>query len=545
VKTSFSKLLIGMMALFLFRAWLRSDEIHQAAAAGDLARVKALLEKNPQLLDARDETGRTPLHWACRGVHIEVVGFLVEGGADVNAQDDSAVTPLHSVASRGHVEAATVLIGKGARLDAKMYDLTTPLHLAAQKGRSEVAALLLEKGAPIDARDALEGTPLLAAALEGKSAVVELLANRILAENPAVLNCVDYDGWTALHGAANTGRAAVVKLLVLKGADINIRNTVGQTAYNLAEKGGFKEIADFLTQKGADQSPEKLPKLTGPYLGQTPPGMTPQLFAKGIVSTRPGIYGTIVFSPDNAEAFWKPNVEQLFFMKMENGVWGLPQEFPFKEKYSGLNSPYFSFDGQRLYFSAALAVSGAAGKENIWYVEKNAQGWSEPKLFDPVVNSVPMHWQFSMDRKGNVYTSTDNIYCARFENGQYLAPEKLPPPINTKHAEQYREGEVGPFISPEGDYLIFTRFIPRVKFPIQLFISFRKKDGSWTEPKNLSEKLNSEGNDSAAKLSPDGKYLFFQSVRQGSVPARSLYWVDAKIIDELRPKELTGMTHES
>jgi len=265
-----------------------------------------------------------------------------------------------------------------------------------------------------------------------------------------------------------------------------------------------------------------------------PPGLSPRLFAKGIVSTRQGGYGTIVFSPDHRDAFWKPNGPHLLFMTSEGGVWSAPRVFPSAAR-PAIDVPFFSPDGRRLYFMAV--TSGAeekVGNEEIWFVERTGGGWSEPRSFDPVVNSVPMHWQFSMDAHGHVYLSTDGgVACARFENGRYRAPEKLPAPVNQPHTpeEKYRAGEVGPFISPKGDYLIFTKFGAGVG----LWITFAQRDGGWGEPLNLSERLGGTGNDSAAQVTPDGKYLFFQSVRPGSAPSRSFYWVDTKVIESLRP----------
>jgi hypothetical protein len=150
-----------------------------------------------------------------------------------------------------------------------------------------------------------------------------------------------------------------------------------------------------------------------------------------------------------------------------------------------------------------------------------------------------MHWQFSMNKHGDVYFSSDKILCARLKDGKYGNPEALPPPVNDvgKPKEQFREGNVGPCISPDGDFLIFTKFRNTPVNPIQTFISFKRKNGSWSEPQNLSEKLQTEGNDSAARISPDGRYLFFQSVRKGSGVSRGQYWVSAKVIEEMRPKE--------
>jgi ankyrin repeat protein len=530
----------GILALALLAAPARPAEIHDAAKAGDLAKLRALVEKDAALVNSKDETGRTPLHWACRGVHIEVVKALAELGADVNARDANGVSPLHSVSSRGHVEAARVLLDRGASVEARMSDGSTPLHLAAANGHVELAALLVDRDASPGVQDDREDTPLHAAAREGKWEVVGLLAERVKPGSGGGLDSPDFDGATLLHLAGEAGRLDLVGLLVSKGAAIDTRTTLGLSALNLAEAGGFKEVAEFLAGKGADRSPQRFPELRGPYLGQTPPGMSPRLFAKGLVSTRRGMYGTIVFSPDGRGAYWKPESPEMLFMNIENGAWTPPRVVPFTAE-DAINVPFFSPDGQRLYFMAGSRnAQGMDEHEAVWFVEKRGAGWSEPKPFDAVVNSVSMHWQFSMDKSGNVYLSADGgINRVRYEGGRYAPPEPLPAPVNIQHAEaeRYRAGEVGPFISPEGDYLIYSRFRAGAPLPCQLMVSFMQKDGRWSEPKNLSEKLQTEGNDSMAKITPDGKYLFFQSVRRGSGASRGLYWVDAGVIDELRPSK--------
>jgi len=533
------KLLFLALSLGQFTSTLQALEIHEAARAGDLAKVKAIVEKEPGLVGAKDETGRTPLHWACRGVHVEVVKYLVERGADVNALDRSSIAPLHSIASRGHIEAAKILIGAGARLDAKTVDQSTSLHMAAAQGHLDLAAFLFEKGAPVNIQDGSDDTPLHAAAWADQWEVLERLVDALPAGQAAVLKALDFDGNTVLHLAARAGRVETLRLLVAKGAGLDARNTLGQTAFNLAEEGGYDAAAAFLAKKGANRSPAKFPALSGPYMGQTPPGAVPKLFAKGIVSRRNGMYGTITFSPDGREAFWKPEPPyKEAAMKIENGLWGPPRSIPFTAADS-IDVPFFSADGRRLYFmTGSRNAQGIVEKEAIWLVEKGDGGWAEPRPFDPVVNSVAMHWQFSMDKRGDVYLSADGgIRCARFESGRYLAPELLPEPIRVEHSaeEKYRAGELGPFISPEGDYLIYTRMRAGSPLPSQLLISFKGKDGSWSEPRNLSEKLKTQGSDSMARVTPDGRYLFFQSNRSDSGISRGLYWVDAAVIEELRP----------
>ena len=67
-----------------------------------------------------------------------------------------------------------------------------------------------------------------------------------------------------------------------------------------------------------------------------------------------------------------------------------------------------------------------------------------------------------------------------------------------------------------------------------LYVSYRKEDGTWTKAKNMGESINTPARESVSVVSPDGKYLFFMSRRNG---IGELFWVDANIIEALRPKE--------
>jgi len=138
-------ILVGF--LISFGGLTFADEIHNLAQKGDLEGIKIQIEQNPELVNARDKDGRTPLHWACRGVHLEVVRFLVDKGADFNVEDSNKIVPLHSLAVRNNTKAIELLLAKGANVDAKDYGANTPLHYAAIYDAAEAAALLIEKGA--------------------------------------------------------------------------------------------------------------------------------------------------------------------------------------------------------------------------------------------------------------------------------------------------------------------------------------------------------------------------------------------------------------
>ncbi|MDH4271828.1 MAG: hypothetical protein OEW18_07610 [Candidatus Aminicenantes bacterium] len=64
---------------------------------------------------------------------------------------------------------------------------------------------------------------------------------------------------------------------------------------------------------------------------------------------------------------------------------------------------------------------------------------------------------------------------------------------------------------------------------------FRKQDGTWTKASSMGDKVNSKESERFPCATPDGKYLFFASDRKGNF---DYYWIDARIINELRPKDL-------
>jgi hypothetical protein len=88
-----------------------------------------------------------------------------------------------------------------------------------------------------------------------------------------------------------------------------------------------------------------------------------------------------------------------------------------------------------------------------------------------------------------------------------------------------------PCIAPDESFIIFDSYtLEHPGNDGHLFVSFRRKDGTWGRAFDLSRILGTSGN-IAASLSPDGRYLFFTN-------DRDIYWVDAKIIEELKPRNL-------
>ncbi|UCE07568.1 MAG: PD40 domain-containing protein [bacterium] len=310
---------------------------------------------------------------------------------------------------------------------------------------------------------------------------------------------------------------------------------------------------------------EKFPVLKGPYLGQTPPGMTPEIFAPGIISF--GFHENgIVFSPDGTELFYSTSdnkyaFKTFIYLKKEKNEWSAPELAPFSGSYYD-HSLFFSPDGKKLYFSSKRPLASSSNPKqdlDIWVIEKDGSVWGKPAHMDGPLNTDKSEQITSIAANGTIYLRTNYeedgkwaIYRSRFDNGAYTAAKNLDDTINAG----YNEGN--PFVSPDESFLLFKSGRPGGYGNTDLYVSFRQKDYSWGEPINLGPKINSPENELEPRLSPDGKYLFFTSFRKHDPKIfkgktyeefmklyrspqngyGTLYWVDAKIIESLKPIDI-------
>ncbi|KAL6415570.1 hypothetical protein AUP68_02134 [Ilyonectria robusta] len=195
---------------------------HEPTTYGLLLKV---LERRIVDVNARDDEIWTLLLRAAEKGHDEIVGLLVEKGADLEIECTIiGMTPLIWAAESRNEVAVKILLEKGVNIELSD-DLGRMLLLwAAERGHEAVVKLLLEKGANIESSDDLGRMPLLWAAERGHEAVVKLLL-----EKGANIESSDIRGWTPLLWAAERGYEAVVKLLLEKGANIESSDIRGRT----------------------------------------------------------------------------------------------------------------------------------------------------------------------------------------------------------------------------------------------------------------------------------------------------------------------------
>ncbi|XP_071107718.1 uncharacterized protein [Haliotis cracherodii] len=154
---------------------MQGETVHDAARRGHLDRLKELLHHFPDLKDAKDETGWTPLHHASANARIDVIKWLTTSGVDMNEETRTGYTPIHVAAMNGHVNAMMILSAMGSAITCRTTDQMTPLHLAAKGGYLECVKWLVANRARIDAEDSFKRTAIDLANDRMKTEVVEFL----------------------------------------------------------------------------------------------------------------------------------------------------------------------------------------------------------------------------------------------------------------------------------------------------------------------------------------------------------------------------------
>jgi len=285
-----------------------------------------------------------------------------------------------------------------------------------------------------------------------------------------------------------------------------------------------------------------------PYLGQTRPDTIPLRFGpQYLISDGTwGWHGSPKFSPDGKEMFFvkyyfnlSSGNAKMYVMKDVNGVWTLPVQPGFASD-SIDNSPVYSPNGNKLYFS-----SYRSGSMKYYFVTRDGSGWSQPQLLNMAYQSIPgsLGWDFAMTMDSTIYfsvytaTNATDIYRSSLVNGQYSTFERLPSEINTSFSE------VSPYIEPEEKYIIFGSNRPGSYGLHDVYISFKKTDGSWTPAQNMGNRINGLSEDSFPWVTPDGKYMFFNSAKAGDY-SYNAYWVDSKVIDRFKPVGINKLEEE-
>lgn len=269
----------------------------------------------------------------------------------------------------------------------------------------------------------------------------------------------------------------------------------------------------FAQEKNTDSS-----VFTGSYLGQEPPRKTPVMFAPGLVSTRVNTDFSSSFSPDGSEFYFSRRKtggsNQIMVSKIANNIWSKPVRVSFI-KHHDASEAHISPDGKYIFFgSREMETSNST----VWFSVRKDSLWGVPKKLgeDMMYATISLKNQLYYTDKSGGNISKALLFTAKF------IEEELIEIIEVSIPNESGMGRAHPYISPDESFLIFDQMG-------ELFVTFLRNDQTWSPSKKLNSEINTSAYEFAAHLSADGKYLFF--TRDDNI-----YWVDAKIIEELRPQ---------
>jgi len=491
---------VAFMIAFVCVSWAGAQDLFESIQKGDLESIEQLIANDPELVNLR-RGSLYPLHLAVRSGKKEIAEFLISKGADIDrfAKNASEFAPFEFSAMTeavrfNNLDMVKMFVERGADLDKVTSLEESYLHYAAFMNRTEIAEHLIESGMDVNIKKRGDITPL--------------------------------------HLAAVRGFSSMAGMLIKRGAVLDIKSTDGGTPLHFAEAAGNAETAEFLRSKGAKSGPRDFPEYSGAYLGIEKPGSEPEPFAPELFRDIYRVHSAPAFSPDGKEVYWEcifiqgdNDASRIWYMKEENGRWTPPRIAPFSEYISG--GPAFFRDGRRLlYFSMRPRDGGGepAKDLDLWVVERKGGGWGEPQhLASPLNRDGTQEVYPLVAGDGSIYLGINRVGHVKsdFANGKYAEVETIGDLFDTDYVDDNRAMD---------HILLFSDKGRDERFEYEVYVSFHLQEGRWSKPVYLGDRLHPGRRATQAAVSIDGKYLFFVSYFH-------YYWVDAGIIEDLRPED--------
>jgi len=558
-------LILSFLVLLPISIFAQTNEIFDFVKANNIDKVKALIENTPSLVNSKDMDGRTPLHWAARGVYFEIMEYLIKKGADVNAKDNNQIYPIESVTVRNHPLSLKLLIDNGAKTDVSDNEGSYIIHIAAQYGYIEEIKILLENGSYLEIKDNYQRTPLIIASREGG----DYETVKYLIEKGANINAVDKNGYSPISLAAWRGYENIVNLLLDKNAVIIVSGKDGSKLLQYACDKKLIKLYKKIILEGGDifslnsnfQTPMYWASIGGAE------EIIEDLIKKGMSVNSKDIYG---WTPLHyACYFGRDTVVEIL---IKNGA-NLDEKTPLNE------TPFYLAHLRENLSITDILTSKGANQDTIVSTDLTGEYFGQkkpgnkPEIFAPGIVSRLKggHSNITFSPDGSMAFWTEwNLTETGFSNGSKLLFSKIRNHKWILPQVVLSRGDC-PFFSVDGTRIYFRASIsasdgesPRDgiwyfetkdtafskpkyldfdvdKYSLYWHYSFDRfgnlyfsgsnglsrsvlKDGVYLEPKKLCEIFNPAYNGDSPYIDPDGNYIIFSSgYMPGSYGAGDLY----------------------
>jgi Tol biopolymer transport system component len=254
---------------------------------------------------------------------------------------------------------------------------------------------------------------------------------------------------------------------------------------------------------------------------------SPTVFAPDVISS-PAHDSAPAFAPDGKTVYFTRSnsaVSTILVSELRGATWSTPTVAPFSGQWSDME-PAMAPDGSFLVFvsnrparaGGAVLAGDFGGKHyptgggNLWRVDRKAAGWSAPVRLPDTINGSSSMFAPAVVRDGSIYfmnaapdTGKFHLYRSQLAGGRYLAPVALP-------FGNPSWSDVDPAVAPDESYAVFASNRPGGIGGMDLYI-VRRVASAWGTPVHMGADVNSPGSDAEARLSPDGRTLYFASDR--------------------------------
>ncbi|XP_044151009.1 transient receptor potential cation channel subfamily A member 1 isoform X1 [Bufo gargarizans] len=262
------------------------QHIFKLIQEGHVCRIRSFILKNPLSLMARDDHEATPLHYASKLAHLELMLMIINETSDeaLNAVDNKGNTPLHWSVQKNQLDSAKVLLSRGADPNILNYYRMSPLHQAiylhynsivealldnsttnvnlegdlgntpimqaCYKDNSEALVMLLDHDAKLCKRNKIGCFPIHMTAFAGSLKCMDLVLKKGEEFGFSIedhINFTDNEKSSPLHVAVQNGRLEVVKACVGYGAKVDLKQVIDNaTPLHFAASQGATEIVKFM-----------------------------------------------------------------------------------------------------------------------------------------------------------------------------------------------------------------------------------------------------------------------------------------------------------